>query len=156
MRAGRGLDSQVAYGRLVIEGPHTMESPEPSNFARLEVLISTSSFELLGKAAKIEGRSLNDFAAAAVCDAAGKVIPQTGRRPDVHPRPSELDSLNARETRWLARNRYLYAGQWIALEGDLLLATGATGAEVYEKVRERATPPLVMLIEKEDQPFAGW
>jgi hypothetical protein len=59
------------------------------------------------------------------------------------------------ESAWLAANRDRYVGQWIALEGDELLAAASTAREVFAAVAGRATTPLVMLIES-PVPFAGW
>jgi hypothetical protein len=61
-----------------------------------------------------------------------------------------------REMRWVADNRYRFRGQWIAVEGETLLAVGNTAKEVFEKVGKRPLPPLVIQIEREDLPFAGW
>ncbi len=57
---------------------------------------------------------------------------------------------------WLARNREKYAGQWIALRGAELLATGTNAREVYAQVRGMKPSALVLKIEREDLPFAGW
>jgi len=62
----------------------------------------------------------------------------------------------AKETRWLAENSCKYAGRWIALEGDQLLAEGATAKEVFLEVENLATPPLVIQVSTDDLPFAGW
>ena len=40
-----------------------------------------------------------------------------------------------REMRWLAEHRHEYGGQWVALDGDKLLASGPNAREVYEAVR---------------------
>lgn len=60
------------------------------------------------------------------------------------------------EMNWLMQNRRHFAGQWIALEGERLLASGATSREVFAQVGERVPPPLVIQIEDEEMPFAGW
>jgi Family of unknown function (DUF5678) len=63
-----------------------------------------------------------------------------------------------REQRWLDEHREEYLGQWMALEGDRLLASGPDGRAVYEAARAagvRAT--LVTRVERRDElPFAGW
>ncbi len=61
-----------------------------------------------------------------------------------------------REMKWIAENGHRFSGQWIALEGDCLLAEGRTSREVFSKVANRTQPPLVIRIEEEDLPFAGW
>ena len=60
------------------------------------------------------------------------------------------------ETKWLAANRHRFPGQWIALKGEHLLAVGATAKEVFSKVDSEPEPPLVIRIEGDDLPFAGW
>lgn len=60
------------------------------------------------------------------------------------------------EMRWLAGNRHRYAGCWIALDGDQLLAVGATSKEVFLAVGGQTPPPLVIRVEALELPFAGW
>jgi uncharacterized protein (DUF433 family) len=58
---------------------------------------------------------------------------------------------------WLAENRQRYAGRWIALEGDKLLAVGDSVREVYAALANHAGTPLVTQVEPEDEHhFAGW
>jgi Family of unknown function (DUF5678) len=63
-----------------------------------------------------------------------------------------------REQRWLDEHRDEYLGQWVALEGDRLLASGADGRAVYEAARAAGVrAPLVTRVEGRDElPFAGW
>jgi len=63
-----------------------------------------------------------------------------------------------REQRWLGEHRDEYVGQWVALEGDRLLASGADGHAVYEAAREAGVRAhLVTRVESRDEPpFAGW
>jgi antitoxin (DNA-binding transcriptional repressor) of toxin-antitoxin stability system len=61
------------------------------------------------------------------------------------------------EFKWLALNRERYAGRWVALEGDRLLAVGDSGREVYAAIANQGRTPLVTRIEPEDEVyFAGW
>jgi antitoxin (DNA-binding transcriptional repressor) of toxin-antitoxin stability system len=61
------------------------------------------------------------------------------------------------ELRWLARNRQRYAGRWVALDGDQLLAVGDTAREVYAATANHPRTPLVTRVEREDELyFAGW
>jgi hypothetical protein len=57
---------------------------------------------------------------------------------------------------WLTENRSRYLGQWVALQGDELLASGSTARDVYSRVRGLRPVPLVVQIESEHLPFAGW
>jgi hypothetical protein len=57
---------------------------------------------------------------------------------------------------WLAENRQKYAGQWVALDGDVLLASGKTSREVFAAVADYTPTPLVVRIENDQRPFAGW
>ncbi len=77
------------------------------------------------------------------------------RLQDSKKRVQQLEKFAA-ETRWLAENGHKYAGRWVALEGDQLLAEGATAKEVFSKVEGQATPPLVIRVAADDLPFAGW
>ncbi len=57
---------------------------------------------------------------------------------------------------WLARNREKYSGQWIALRGAELLATGTNARDIYAQVRGISPSVLILKIEREDLPFGGW
>ncbi|MGI9073511.1 MAG: DUF5678 domain-containing protein [Bryobacteraceae bacterium] len=69
---------------------------------------------------------------------------------------SERDGKHRQALRWLSENRNRYRGQWIALQGARLLATGKTAKEVYARVLDERPPALVVKIEAEELPFAGW
>jgi hypothetical protein len=77
--------------------------------------------------------------------------------PEAQPAPAEpIDC--TRELQWLAEHRREYAGQWVALDRDRLLAHGANAREVYEAAHQTGSSlPLVVLVEAPDQPaFGGW
>ena len=59
--------------------------------------------------------------------------------------------------RWLHENRDKYSGQWVALDGDRLIASGSTAKEVYSKAKaEGVEIPFVELVtEEESRPFTG-
>jgi hypothetical protein len=64
---------------------------------------------------------------------------------------------SAKSLRWLHENRKKYSGQWVALDGDRLIASGPTAKEVYSKARaEGVEIPFVELVtEQEPIPFTG-
>jgi hypothetical protein len=64
---------------------------------------------------------------------------------------------SAKSLRWLQENREKYAGQWVALDGDRLIASGPTAREVYSKAKaEGVEIPFVELVtERESGPFTG-
>ena len=54
---------------------------------------------------------------------------------------------SARSLRWLHENREKYSGQWVALDGDRLIASGPTAKEVYSKAKaEGVEIPFVELV----------
>jgi hypothetical protein len=57
---------------------------------------------------------------------------------------------------WLGEHREEFPGKWIALKGGHLLAVGATAREVFSKVADQSPPPLVIRVDEEVLPFAGW
>jgi len=59
--------------------------------------------------------------------------------------------------RWMASHRSEYAGQWVALDGDRLIAAGATEAEVADAAEaDGAYLPLIGYIPRPDEPaFIG-
>ena len=64
---------------------------------------------------------------------------------------------SAKSLRWLDENREEYSGQWVALDGDRLIANGSTAKEVYSKAKaEGVEIPFVELVtEEESAPFTG-
>ena len=64
---------------------------------------------------------------------------------------------SAKSLRWLHENRENYPGQWVALDGDRLIASGPTAKEVYSKAKaEGIEIPFVELVaEEESGPFTG-
>lgn len=63
-----------------------------------------------------------------------------------------------RERQWLALHRQEYAGQWIAIEADQLIAHGEEADQVFAEVdRLGIVDPLFVHVEPVDAlPFAGW
>lgn len=64
---------------------------------------------------------------------------------------------SAKSLRWLHENREKYAGQWVALNGEYLFASGSTAKEVYAKAKaEGVEIPFVELVtDQEHLPFTG-
>lgn len=63
------------------------------------------------------------------------------------------------EMRWLAEHAREYAGKWVALEGDHLVACGSSAREVYAEARRLGVGvPFVDLVEPEEQGafWGGW
>jgi Family of unknown function (DUF5678)/Protein of unknown function DUF104 len=71
-------------------------------------------------------------------------------RPAFNPRDPEFS--------WLLRNKETFAGQWVALDGDRLVAHGNDGCEVTQRAWEQGVvEPLVARIPDEPElPFGGW
>lgn len=63
-----------------------------------------------------------------------------------------------RERSWIEQNREGYLNQWVALDGDRLLAHGTDAREVYLAARSAGvTVPYVERIKPKDElPFGGW
>jgi hypothetical protein len=57
---------------------------------------------------------------------------------------------------WLDRNRSSYRGQWVALDGEKLLAAFASAKQVFSAVGDLDPAPLVIHVEEDETPFAGW
>ena len=64
----------------------------------------------------------------------------------------------AAELRWLARHGDKYAGQWVALDGNRLIAHGTNARQIHEAARRRKGKlPLVVQVEPAPKlPFGGW
>jgi hypothetical protein len=66
---------------------------------------------------------------------------------------------SARSLRWLHENREKYSGQWVALNGNRLMASGPTAKEVYSKAKaEGVEIPFVELVTAPDPgpSTGGW
>lgn len=64
----------------------------------------------------------------------------------------------SQELRWLDAHRAEYVGQWVALHGDRLIASGPNAEEVFAAARESAVArPLIVQVEGADPIlFGGW
>ncbi|MEK6410912.1 MAG: DUF5678 domain-containing protein [Acidobacteriota bacterium] len=64
----------------------------------------------------------------------------------------------SREARWLQEHRAEYAGQWVALDGERLIASGDDLKQVANTARRLgASDALMMRVEPNDSlPFAGF
>lgn len=73
-------------------------------------------------------------------------------------RPNGRSVELSRELRWIEEHRAEYAGQWVAVRGDQLLASGPDGRRVYEAARAAGDErPFVTRVEPVGElPFAGW
>ena len=64
-----------------------------------------------------------------------------------------------REMKWIADNRSVYAGQWVAVEGDRLVAAALDAREVFlaAKAEGIAIPFVVHILPEDSLPFVpGW
>lgn len=62
------------------------------------------------------------------------------------------------EYEWLRQHRHEYTGQYVALEGDRLIAHAESLREVYRLAREAGvkSPFTTRIASPEDLPFGGW
>jgi predicted DNA-binding antitoxin AbrB/MazE fold protein len=74
--------------------------------------------------------------------------------------PIEAPSYNSREAEqeWLKQHEREYAGQWVALDGNVLLSHGSDAVDVRDAARKvTSKTPLFVHISKEPRlPSAGW
>jgi hypothetical protein len=70
----------------------------------------------------------------------------------------EPDPLRRREYQWMKEHQEQYAGQYVALFGETLVAHGTDGREVLRQSRAAGFPRALMVrIEAADElPFGGW
>jgi hypothetical protein len=64
---------------------------------------------------------------------------------------------SAKSVRWLHENRENYLGQWVALDGDRLIANGPTAKEVYSKAKAKGVviPFVELVTDQEPVPSTG-
>jgi predicted DNA-binding antitoxin AbrB/MazE fold protein len=62
------------------------------------------------------------------------------------------------ELEWLSVHRHEYRGQWVALQGDVLLSHGPRGQAVLDEARRKGVHlPLIEHIPEDfDLPSVGW
>ncbi|MCC6362611.1 MAG: hypothetical protein IT165_03755 [Bryobacterales bacterium] len=61
------------------------------------------------------------------------------------------------EQEWLVQHEKDYAGQWVALDGQRLVACGTEGKEVFQRAKEAGVQsPFLVFVEEGSQPFGGW
>lgn len=61
------------------------------------------------------------------------------------------------EQRWLASHESEYRGQWIALDGDRLIAHSTDSKSVFRRAQEATSnTPFVKFIDNDDLPWGGW
>lgn len=59
---------------------------------------------------------------------------------------------------WLGEHREQFMGQWVALEGDQLIAHGKDGLQVHAQAKAAGikVPFLEHIVEDDEPFFAGW
>ena len=91
--------------------------------------------------------------AAPVENGTGHVVAENGtphkKKPELIPVPD-----SKRELRWLKDHAREYAGQWVALDGNRLIAHGPDAKAVFAAAdADGAYLPLVSQVEDPDRPF---
>ena len=76
------------------------------------------------------------------------------------PTPREVPARSRqREMKWIADNRSAYAGQWVAVEGDRLVAASMDARKVFlaAKAEGIEIPFVVHVLPEDSLPFVpGW
>lgn len=68
--------------------------------------------------------------------------------------PCEPMKDRAREMKWIEEHKHEYAGQWVALDGDRLIASSPIRAEISAAVKaDGAKLPLIHRIASPDEPL---
>src|ERR1700722_13535501 len=97
-------------------------------------------------------------AAQLVCNPVRKLRASPPLASEQNGRKQSASSSRSLEQEWLHLHRGEYAGCWVALEGDQLVAHGSSLHQVLEAARTRGYDlPLVVHIASEPAlPFGGW
>ena len=90
------------------------------------------------------------------------VEPKNPQTPSRHAEPFHGDNgdhqIRQRRMEWLKAHREEYAGQYVALAGDVLVGHAATIREAHQQAKENGVenPLLVRLTSENEVLFAGW
>jgi hypothetical protein len=117
--------------------------------------MSEINFEsVLAQARQLPWEEQQKLLRALADDPAPRPAERRGRR--VPPPVPHKD--RSREFKWLREQGAAYAGQWVALEGDQVVASGERGGEVLAaaKVKGVERPLLVHVEDPDGLPFAGF
>lgn len=81
-----------------------------------------------------------------------KTKPPLDKRVPCKPMPDRTS-----ERQWVKDHKHEYAGQWVALDGDRLIAASPIQQEVWDAVSaDSETPPLVLRVPSpDDLPYIG-
>ncbi|MGD9562494.1 MAG: hypothetical protein AB7F88_09785 [Pyrinomonadaceae bacterium] len=81
-----------------------------------------------------------------------------GSNGDTPVRPNERQERFRRAMKWIDENRQQYLGMWVALDGDVLLASGSDGKAVRAEAagKSTATPLMHLVTLSETQSFVGF
>lgn len=60
------------------------------------------------------------------------------------------------EAAWITANRIQFTGRWVALLGGTLLAVGDSAREVFQATARTVPTPLIIRVDQDALPFAGW
>jgi hypothetical protein len=83
-----------------------------------------------------------------------KPLPMRTKAPRDKRLPPEPMKDRSREMDWLAAHRHEYAGQWVALDGDRLIAASPSRAEISVAAKaDGADLPLIHRIAAPDEPL---
>lgn len=95
-----------------------------------------------------------------IIEDARKLSPDERRRLretlDRHDAERAAYNTREREQAWIRAHREEYMGQWVALDGDRLVAHGANAREVYLAARAAGVSvPFMEHVRNSDEPFCG-
>lgn len=71
---------------------------------------------------------------------------------------SSNEEIRRRRLEWLKAHREQYAGEYVALDGDVLVGHGATIAEAREQAKQKGvrSPFLFRMTSEKEVLFGGW
>jgi hypothetical protein len=73
------------------------------------------------------------------------------------PVPATPVTDSTRELKWVAEHARQYAGQWVALDGDRLIAHGPVASDVFDAAdADGAHLPLITFVEDPEKVYAGF
>ena len=132
-------------------------APERSDF--MSTNTAEKVFKLIEELPALERVKLDDLLAQPTIEPTVEMAVETVKQKEPPAKITRCEPLpdRSREHAWVKEHKDEYAGQWVALEGERLVAASFTAMEVFKAIDpKQPNPPLVLRVDSpDDLPYIG-